>query len=139
VLTGTAMSSAVDDSSAAPAGAAASSSSVVLSGGFTTEIHAARTLFDGAKVGGITALGPGAASDDLLAQSSTVMAAAASTALSATGSESLLQYGPVRGDGRYIRELSVFLSNHYVETVVAEHLTLTAGATSVRPAQLRVT
>ena len=158
VLAGTTMPSAEDGSlnaSPPPAPApAASSEPIVLSGGFTSEIDAARTLFgetahpscslgrlltgiyrfgssDGAKVGGITALGPGAASDDLLVQSSAVMATAAATALTATGSESLLQYGPVRGDGRYIRELSKFLSKHYAEPVDAAHLTLTAGATSV--------
>lgn len=101
-----------------------------LSGGFTAEIDEARTLFDGAKRGGVTALGPGAASAELLAESSAVMATAAAAALGQPGSESLLQYGPVRGDGRYIRELSTFLTRHYGETVHAAHLTLTSGATA---------
>jgi DNA-binding transcriptional MocR family regulator len=101
-----------------------------LSGGYTAEIDEARTLFDGAKSGGVTALGPGAASADLLNESSAVMATAAAAALGQTGSESLLQYGPVRGDGRYIRELSTFLTRHYGGTVDAAHLTLTSGATS---------
>jgi DNA-binding transcriptional MocR family regulator len=115
----------------APAAAAAvEAPAQSLSGGFTTEIDEARTLFDGAKSGGVTALGPGAASADLLAESSAAMATAAAAALGATGSESLLQYGPVRGDGRYIRELSTFLTRRYAEPVDASHLTLTSGATS---------
>ncbi len=109
---------------------AAAEPSQSLSGGLTAEIDEARTLFDGAKSGGVTALGPGAASADLLGESSAVMATAAAAALGQTGSESLLQYGPVRGDGRYIRELSTFLTRHYGDSVDAAHLTLTSGATS---------
>ena len=58
------------------------------------------------------------------------MASAAATALGEAGSDSLLQYGPVRGDGRYIRELATFLTRHYEEPVDATRLTLTSGATS---------
>ena len=99
-------------------------------GGFTTELDGARTLFDGATGGATIALGPGAAGPDILAHSAAAMASAAATALGEEGADSLLQYGPVRGDGRYIRELATFLTRHYEEPVDATHLTLTSGATS---------
>ena len=115
---------------AAADGGAASGETDLGGGGFTTELDGARTLFDGATGGATTALGPGAAGPDILAHSAAAMASAAATALGEAGSDSLLQYGPVRGDGRYIRELATFLTRHYEEPVDATRLTLTSGATS---------
>ena len=48
----------------------------------------------------LTHLGPGAAGPDLLAHCATAMAAAAQTVLSQPDSYTLMQYGPIRGDGR---------------------------------------
>eukprot|EP01050_Picozoa_sp_SAG11_P001186 SAG11_NODE_50_length_19992_cov_9.945157_16_plen_85_part_00 len=53
-------------------------------------------------VQGITHLGPGAAGPDLLGPCAGAMAEAAQTVLTAPDAASLMQYGPVRGDGRSV-------------------------------------
>lgn len=97
-----------------------------------SEIESARTLFDVPEE--LTNLGPGAAGPDILKKCAAAMAASAQSVLSAPDAHTLMQYGPCRGDGRYIRELSIFLTSEYGctpdEPVLPERLCLTSGATS---------